>query len=206
MIKNVDPDIRAPEWVPEYDKENNRINLVAEAGDNLNTLKEWANGAFSDDQLATLFSNMENGKIDLSGTFIGAFAEGFEAEESGCEFNCFSSVISGGSGDDKSTGYGASDQDQLEFFLTTEGMSAPPLNSQTLEGAQPFKSVFGYTLRDQQGDLYTDGRLDHVSTNAGKDRSGTNWVLTKNGYNATLQFQKGTTYSGQQPDKIFKKP
>lgn len=60
---------------------------------------------------------------------------------------------------------------------------------------------------DSVGVFYEEGRLEHVEINAGKDRSGTTWVLTKDGYNSKLQFQKGTEYGSKypKPDKIFKK-
>ncbi len=62
-------------------------------------------------------------------------------------------------------------------------------------------------MKDSDGDFYSDGRLDHVELNAGKDRSGTTWVLTKDGPNAKLQFQKESKYGviNQTPDKLYKK-
>ena len=134
--------------------------------------------------------------------------------EAGCQFNCFSSVESGLSGKDISSGYGESDQKQFELFVSESDLAVKAFNAETLGGAQPFKSAFGYTIPG------TDGDLDHVSVFAGNDSSGTPWVLTKNGYRSVnsdgtfsdgnrLEFQKGTTFNGfngpLQPDKIYQK-
>lgn len=90
-------------------------------------------------------------------------------------------------------------------FLKENGFKTLPNYSILENKAEPFKSVFGYTLRDSEGDFYSDGRLDHVEINTGKDRSGTNWVLTKDGPNASLKFEKGTNYGNKQvsPDKLY---
>ena len=199
----IDPDGRAPDWFPEYDAETGQINLVAEPGDNEASLKQWANGAFSDGEVSTLYGSLtKEGKIDLSETFIGDFAAGFEAEAAGCEFNCFSSVESAILGTDKSTGWGDVSEEQFQIFAS-ENLSESPANSETLGEAQSFKTIFGYTKQDSEGNPRRDGLLDHVSTNAGKDRSGNTWILTKDGKSGQFQFQKGSDYWGQKPDKVY---
>ncbi len=212
----VDPDGRSPDWYPEYDSETGQINLVAEAGDNEASLRQWANGAFSDAEVSILYNSLtEEGRIDMSGTFIGDFVQGFVADgEGGCQFNCFSSVESGLGGKDISNGWGESNQRQFEIFVSENGLTESPANPETLGKAQPFKSAFGYTIPG------TEGELDHVSVFAGRDSSGTPWVLTKNGYRSenadgTLsddnryKFQKGVTFVGfngsLQPDKVYQR-
>ena len=198
----IDPDGRSPDWYPEYDAQSGQINLVAEAGDNEASLRKWANGVFSDAEVSTLYGSMENGKIDLTGTFVGDFAAGFEAEAAGCDFNCFSSVESAILGTDKSAGWGDVSEEQFQIFAS-ENLSESPANSKTLREAQPFKTVFGYTQQDSEGNPRSDGLLDHVSTNAGKDRSGNMWILTKDGTSGQFQFQKRNDYWGQKPDKVY---
>jgi len=203
-ISLVDKDGMEAEWYPEYDEEKKTINLVAEVefGDNKESLKKWANGLFSDKQIDKLYSSMEGGKIDMSETFIGDFVAGFEADQK--KFNCFSGVENGLEGSNSSN-YGDGDQDMLESFLNENDYIALPNNPILEKVAQPFKSAFGYTMRDSDGDLYGDGRLDHVEINSGTDRRGRTWVLSKDGFGARLGFQPNVKYGLKQvsPDKIY---
>ncbi len=201
-VKFIDPTGMSTEgndWIPKYDEANQKIFLVAEPGDNQQSLKEWANGAFSDEEVSNLYKNKKDGKIDLTNTFVGKFAAGYEAESAGCEFNCFSAVESGLSGDDKESGYGRRDESQFLKFVSMAGFVEKAANEKTRGDAQPFKSAFGYS---KKGEPWV---LDHVSINAGKDRSGTSWILTKDGYPGKLQFQKRDDFYGQKPDRVYQK-
>lgn len=202
----VDPDGRAADWYPEY--KSGKINLVAEAGDNEASLSKWANGAFSKDAIATLYKSMEGGKIDLTNTFIGKFAKGFVADKAGCNFNCYSEVVSGFSGEDKDSGY-RGDLYSKEFSIwISKYFEGTSFSSKALDQAQPFKSVLGYSKEGIVG-------LDHVAIFVGKDRSGTGWVLTKNGFHSEnettnsgdqpLRFQRGIIFlgTGARPDIIY---
>ena len=205
-LKFTDPTGMEADWYPEYDENNRTIYLVAEKGDNKKTFKEWANSLFSDKEIDNLLSSMEGGKIDLGDTEVGRFAEGFINDQAdNCDFNCFSSTQSGEQDFNEKIG-----ETDFRSFMASEGLTEQPLNSETLKDAKPFNSYFGYTNEKS-------GKLDHVSTNAGKDRSGTTWVLTKNGFRpknsdgslgggARFEFQKGIKYSytKKSPDKIFK--
>lgn len=201
---HTDPTGMAADWYPEYDKETQQINLVAEEGDNLASLEQWANGAFSNEELSALYSSMNEGKIDLSSTFVGKFVQGFLADaDSGeqCQFNCFSSAISGARGESKTSGYGDFvSQPDFQNFLFQDGYTIETLDGSISTNAQPFKSILGYAAPGN------NERLEHVAFFAGKDQSGNSWVLTKNGYrnenNGKLglegnryEFQKGANFN-----------
>ncbi|MBK7094184.1 MAG: hypothetical protein IPH57_03640 [Saprospiraceae bacterium] len=165
-LKYVDPTGMEGEWYPEYDEKNRKINLVKETGDTKKSLEKWANGAFSVKQVSDLYNSMsEDGKIDMSNTFIGKFAEGFLADQD--EFNCFSEVANGIKGNTRDK-YGEGRGSDIKN-LSKIGYKESALNEESLKTAQPFKSAFGYTMKDSDGDYYGDGKLEHVEINAGKD-------------------------------------
>jgi RHS repeat-associated protein len=220
----VDPDGKSPDWYPEFDESTKKINLVAESGDNLETLKTWSNGLFSDFELSSLYKNRdkssgEHGKIDLSETSIGNFTQGFLAKQK--DFNCFSSVVNGLSVNDNKN-WGDSDQDTFEEFLSSNDYTKSTAvcystkNCNILKdigggflmyNAKPFETAFGYTMKDSDEDFYGDGTLDYVSIFVGNDSQGTPWILTKDGYDSVYQFQKGanSNYDGSLPDTIYQK-
>ena len=214
----IDPDGRSPIWYPEYDPITEKISLVKEERDNEQTLKEWANGVFSDKEVSKLYNSLSCDKIDLTETFIGDFVEGFKADEDNCNFNCFNSVVSG-----LSAGGGWSDdvsEELLMEFFDKEGYSEHSLDDKNirknLDKAKPFQSVFGYSMKSEHGNEVTG--LDHVSLYVGHDSSNTAWVLTKDGFRVEnsdgslddkgnrYNFQRGATFGGEDiPDKIFLK-
>jgi len=161
---------------------------------------------FSDKQIDKLYSQKEGGKIDIGETEVGRFAEGFINDQAdNCDFNCYASTQSGEPDFNEKTGV-----KDFRNFIASEGLSEYSVNSGTLKDAKPFKSYFGYTVSGSN-------KLDHVSVNSGKDRSGAQWILTKNGFRPKnsdgslgggnrFHFQKGFkfSYSGKSPDKIYK--
>jgi len=195
-VKMIDPDGKSADWFPEYDKETETIKLVAEEGDDEASLAKWSNGALSSEEVSGLYATLEDGKIDLSATFIGGVAEGFKAESTGSKFNCFSTVKSGLSGEDKSSGYGELDEDQFKTFVSESGLSESPATEETVGNLQPFNSAFGYT---KKGEAEV---LDHVSIYAGKDKNGDSWELSKDGYDGKVEFKK-SEFWGNKPDKVY---
>jgi len=204
-LKYIDPTGMGPEepdWYPEYDSNTGKIYLVKEVGDTESSLRGWANGVFSDSEISDLYGSLKDGKIDMSGTFIGDFAEGFKAGENDCQFNCFSAVVSGLSGDDAGSGYGPGDQDLFDLFIAENGYSEKSMGDGGYDDLKPFQSVLGYTQKGFDGNYRKDGLLDHVEIFAGKDRSGTPWVFSKGGYLGPLQFKRGAKFNNP-PDKKY---
>jgi RHS repeat-associated protein len=198
-IKHTDPTGMAADWYPEYDEETNKINLVREEGDDLGSLLEWSNGSFDENELIEAYLHKDGDKVDITDFGpVSDFVEGFSADKD--EFNCFSCIVNGTGA--KSNWSESSQEEFQEAVVDAQGYSEESVNKESLDNAKPFQSVFGYSVPGNPE------KLDHVSMSAGKDRSGVTWVLTKDGYGATLRFQKGADFTGGfngvvSPDKIY---
>jgi hypothetical protein len=123
-----------------------RINLVAEKGDNIESLKKWANGAFTENEINHLYSKLNGNKINLTDPYvdIGGFFTGFvaDSDEQLCNFNCFSSVISALSKEstkDANTWAGASHKEFLTF-MSENGFSEFSLTEESIKRRSTFQN------------------------------------------------------------------
>jgi RHS repeat-associated protein len=195
----IDPDGMAADWYPEYDETTEQINLVAEEGDNEESLKEWSNGSFSDEEVSNLYGSMDGGKINMSNTFVGQFAEAFKADKEGCQFNCFSTVLGGQSTTDGEVEFNTVSERDFKATIVKEGYQQAGTLEQNFGSKQPFKTINVYEQNSSTPEV-----INHVSLSAGKDRRGNEYILTKDGPNEPVRFQKGNDFYKQKPDKTYK--
>ena len=180
-VKLTDPDGR---WIPGLDEDNNII-VTREEGDDINSFKKFMGSAYSDDETNNMYGQMQNGRINLTKTYGKEFqimtdaindAYNDPTFEDNKNYNCWGMAIAvtkcvkvQGNGPDDLDGVGRN-LNSLEQFDNC-------LSNGYSQGGQESASVGKTVLRF--------GNVDNKSHGAvymGKDRSGTEYVFTKNGW------------------------
>ena len=180
-VKLTDPDGR---WIPGLDEDNNII-VTREEGDDINSFKKFMGSAYSDDETNNMYGQMQNGRINLTKTYGKEFqimtdaindAYNDPTFEDNKNYNCWGMAIAvtkcvkvQGNGPDDLDGVGRN-LNSLEQFDNC-------LSNGYSQGGQESASVGKTVLRF--------GNVENKSHGAvymGKDRSGTEYVFTKNGW------------------------
>ena len=182
-VKLTDPDGR---WIPGLDEDNNIV-VTREEGDDLDSFRQFMGSAYNDDETQNMFEQMSHdGKINLTKTYGREFQimtdaindayndPYFENEEN---YNCWGAAIAitkcvkvqgQGPDDNKGVGFRLNSLEQFDNCLS---------NGYEI-GCQETASV-GKTVLRFGGNVE---KKSHGAVYMGKDRSGTEYVFTKNGW------------------------
>ena len=181
-VKLTDPDGR---WIPGLDDDNNII-VTQEEGDDINSFKKFMGPAYSDEEIQKMFGEMQDGKINLTTSYGGVFQlmtdaiteakndPDFEITEN---YNCWGASIAlinnnslQGDGPEDIFGVGYC-LNSLEAFDNALSNKCTPA---TRETSSVGKTVVRFGTNDSNG---------HGAVYMGEDRSGNEYVFTKNGWN-----------------------
>ena len=182
-VKLTHPDGR---WIPGLDEDNNIV-VTREEGDDLDSFRQFMGSAYNDDETQNMFEQMSHdGKINLTKTYGREFQimtdaindayndPYFENEEN---YNCWGAAIAitkcvkvqgQGPDDNKGVGFRLNSLEQFDNCLS---------NGYEI-GCQETASV-GKTVLRFGGNVE---KKSHGAVYMGKDRSGTEYVFTKNGW------------------------
>ena len=181
-IKLTDPDGR---WIPGLDDDNNIV-VTREDGDDMNSFKKFMGNAYSDDEIKSMYGQMQDGKINLTQTYGKEFqimtdainnANNDPNFESGENYNCWGAAIAV-TKKLNLQGKGPNDYQSVGFTLNSLESFDNCLNNGYQQGGSESASVgktvlrFGINAEDNP----------HGAVYMGKDRSGTEYVFTKNGW------------------------
>ena len=178
-VKLTDPDGR---WIPGLDEDYN-ITVTKEEGDDFNSFKEFMGPGYSDEEIQSMFNDLQGDKINLTKSHGGVFqlmtnalnnAYGDPEFMDADNYNCWGAALSLTSGYEliKRTSYtsgsGINTEDKFDELLTKFYTQISP------EMASVGKTVLRYG--------YTPDVAKHAAIYMGKDRSGNEYVFTKNGW------------------------
>lgn len=182
-VKLTDPDGR---WIPGLDEDNNIV-ATREEGDDLDSFRQFMGAAYSDDEIQNMFEQMSHdGKINLTKTYGREFQimtdaindayndPYFENEEN---YNCWGAAIAV-TKCMKVQGYGPDDMEGVCFRLNSLEQFDNCLSNGYENGSIETASV-GKTVIRFGGNVE---KKSHGAVYMGKDRSGTEYVFTKNGW------------------------
>ena len=182
-VKLTDPDGR---WIPGLDEDNNIV-VTREEGDDLDSFRQFMGSAYNDDETQNMFEQMSHdGKINLTKTYGREFQimtdaindayndPYFENEEN---YNCWGAAIAV-TKCMKVQGYGPDDMEGVGFCLNSLEQFDNCLSNGYEMGCQETASV-GKTVLRFGGNVE---KKSHGAVYMGKDRSGTEYVFTKNGW------------------------
>ena len=184
-VKLTDPDGR---WIPGLDEDYN-ITVTKEEGDDFNSFKEFMGPGYSDEEIQSMFNDLQGDKINLTKSHGGVFqlmtnalnnAYGDPEFMDADNYNCWGAALSLTSGYEliKRTSYtsgsGINTEDKFDELLTKFYTQISP------EMASVGKTVLRYG--------YTPDVAKHAAIYMGKDRSGNEYVFTKNAVREQLSF------------------
>ncbi len=196
----VDPDGRAPEWVPRI--ANGKIQLVAERGDNLQTLKSYFAGSsrFSDAQLESAYNNAIGGVIvdlpqDNYSNAIGYSQENsgdfpsleevsqmsWNESRSSTNYNCYHFCVNGAWEKDIYSFWGS----YGEYMMEPESFQSVLDNYFTSVSSD--KAIYGETIITMN---YSGDFPMHSAIYGGKDKEGNIYVIEKYGGHEAPRIQK----------------
>ena len=180
-VKLTDPDGR---WIPGLDEDYN-ITVTKEEGDDFNSFKEFMGPGYSDEEIQNMFENLNGDKINLTKSYGGVFRlmtnalvnANYDPEfMDDANYNCWGAALSLTSGyelfkrSSYTSGSGINTEEEFDELLTK-------LYSQiTPEMASVGKTVLRYG--------FTPDVAKHAAIYMGRDRSGNEYVFTKNGWGA----------------------
>jgi hypothetical protein len=211
----IDPDGRIPEWYPRG--VNGKIQLVAEPGDNLQTLKAYFAGSsrFSEAQLEYAFNNAKGGVfVDLpDDNYSRALAYAFENPDRfakpdmsniwdvSLNYNCYHHCLNGTTGGEiyDSKLPWANDMNYSDYRIYFDE-ATEILNSEFVKTTSN-DLVYGETLLAFRPTLGVgeDGVYQHFAAYAGTDKDGNLYIHTKNGDKVTPQIQKLSDFMNELP-------
>ena len=178
-VKLTDPDGR---WIPGLDEDYN-ITVTKEEGDDFNSFREFMGPGYSDEEIKNMFDDLQGDKINLTKSYGGVFQRMTNAlnnaygdpEFLGADnYNCWGAALNLTSGYEltKRTSYtlgsGIDTEDKFDELLTKYYTQVSP------EMASVGKTVLRYG--------FTPDVAKHAAIYMGKDRSGNEYVFTKNGW------------------------
>jgi RHS repeat-associated protein len=215
-ISFTDPDGRAPEWKPSVTKSGN-IRLVAESGDDFNSLKAYFKGStrFSEKQLKTAFNAQGGGLITLpsdnySKAFKYAIENGFpkamNAETDAAterNYTCYNFCFNGAVGASiYESGWPFGGGEYTEYNM--EPADAYKILNSDFEKTTSDDLVYGETVIAFDGGGTTRGvtNYQHVGVYAGKDKEGNIYMMHKNGDKERPKIQKLSDYQKDNDRKI----
>ena len=178
-VKLTDPDGR---WIPGLDDENNII-VTMEDGDDFNSFREFMGPGYSDEEIKNMFNDLQGNKINLTKSYGGVFqrmtnalnnAYGDPEFMDADNYNCWGAALNLTSGNELTkrtpytSGSGIDTEDRFDELLTKFYTQVSP------EIASVGKTVLRYG--------FTPDVAEHAAIYMGKDRSGNEYVFTKNGW------------------------
>ncbi len=178
-VKLTDPDGR---WIPGLDEDYN-ITVTREEGDDLNSFREFMGPGYSDEEIKNMFNDLQGDKINLTKSYGGIFermtnalnnAYGDPEFMDADNYNCWGAALNLTSGNELTkrtpytSGSGIDTEDKFDELLTKFYTQVSP------EMASVGKTVLRYG--------FTPDVAEHAAIYMGKDRSGNEYVFTKNGW------------------------
>ena len=183
-VKLTDPDGR---WIPGLDDDNNII-VTMEDGDDYNSFKQFMGSAYSDDETQNMYGQMQDSRINLTKTYGREFQimtdaindaysdSEFETRDGG-NYNCWGAAIAV-TKCMKVQGNGDNDTEGVGFYLNSLEQFDNCLSNGYVQGGQESASVGKTVLRFGK----SESDNPHGAVYMGKDRSGREYVFTKNGW------------------------
>ena len=210
----VDPDGRAPEWVPRT--VNGKVQLVAERGDNLQTLKNYFAGSsrFSDAQLETAYNNSKGGVfVDLpednysralsyASQNSGDFAKQDQSNiwDVSDNYNCYHHCLNGTTGGeiyDWKLPF-LNDMTYSDYKLGVD--DATEILQSDFTSTTSDNSIYGETVLAFRPTMGGENEFyQHFAVFAGQDKKGNVYIHTKNGPRITPQIQKLSDFVNDLP-------
>ena len=182
-VKLTDPDGK---WIPGLDEDNNII-VTREEDDDINSFKKFMGSAYSEDEINNMYGQMsQDGSINLTETYGREFQIMTDAINDAyndpdfekCEnYNCWGAAIAV-TKCMKVRGNGPEDIEGVGFHLNSLEQFDNCLSSGYVQGGQESASVGKTVLRFGNN----IEKKSHGAVYMGKDRSGTEYVFTKNGW------------------------
>ena len=182
-VKLTDPDGR---WVPGLDEENNIV-VTREEGDDLDSFRQFMGAAYSDDETQNMYEQMSHdGKINLTKTYgrefqimTDAFNDAYNDPdfEKSKNYNCWGAVMALAIGA-KIQGNGPNDYYGVGYHYNSLESFDNSLSCSFLK-IDPENASVGKTVLRFGGNVESKS---HGAIYMGKDRSGAEYVFTKNGW------------------------
>ena len=178
-VKLTDPDGR---WIPGLDEDYN-ITVTKEEGDDFNSFREFMGPGYSDEEIKNMFDDLQGDKINLTKSYGGVFQRMTNALNNAYgdpefldadNYNCWGAALNLTSGYELTkrtpytSGSGIDTEDKFDELLTKFYTQVSP------EMASVGKTVLRYG--------FTPDVAEHAAIYMGKDKSGNEYVFTKNGW------------------------
>ena len=172
-------------WIPGLDNDNNII-VTQEEGDDLNSFKKFMGPAYGEEEIQNMFDQLKDGSINLTKTYGREFQSmtnaindayndpDFEKSEN---YNCWGAALAVTSCS-KLQGNGPNDITGISFWYNRLENFDNSLSSSFLQGSPETASVGKTVLRFGKN----DNDNPHGAVYLGRDRNGTEYVFTKNGW------------------------
>ena len=189
-VKLVDPNGEEI-WIPGLDNDNNII-VTQEEGDDLNSFKKFMGPAYGEEEIQNMFDQLKDGSINLTKTYGREFQSmtnaindayndpDFEKSEN---YNCRGAALAVTSCS-KLQGNGPNDITGISFWYNRLENFDNSLSSSFLQGSPETASVGKTVLRFGKN----DNDNPHGAVYLGRDRNGTEYVFTKNGWGIRPQI------------------
>ena len=186
-VKLTDPDGR---WIPGLDEDNNII-VSREEGDDLNSFKKFMGPAYSDDEIQSMYSTIQDGSINLTKTYGKEFQIMTDAINDAIKnpfftkqdnYNCYGAALALMRGEKL---YGSGTDPFLPWSKYGVGINSSVIFDFALDQFTPVQrdaASVGKTIM-RFGPPFL-GKAEHASIFLGVDNSGNVYTFSKDGWRA----------------------